>query len=77
MKLSNQSVPLETMLLASIVDRVSLILWSKTKDGEKNRNKPKSLVDVLNKPVREKEERVFVTGEDFEKTRAKILAKGG
>lgn len=77
MKLSNQSVPLETMLLASIVDRVSFILWSKTKDGEKNKNKPKSLVDVLNKPMKEKEEQVFVTGEEFEKMRAKILAKGG
>lgn len=76
MKLSNQSVSMEMLLLASIVDRLSYLLWSKTKDGEKNRNKPKSLVSIFNKNVKEKEEQVFVTGEDFEKMRAKILAKG-
>lgn len=76
MKLSSQSVSMDTMLLASIVDRLSYILWSKTKDGEKNRNKPKSLVDIFNKSLKEKEEQVFVTGEEFEKMRSKILMKG-
>lgn len=77
MKLNNQNVPIETMLLASVVDRLSFILWSKTKDGEKNRNKPKYLVDVLNRSPKEREEQVFATGEDFENMREKILAKGG
>lgn len=77
MKINSQNVSLNTLLLASIVDRLTYILWSKTKDGEKNRNRPKSLVDILNKAPKEKEEQVFMTGEEFEKMREKILAKGG
>lgn len=34
---------LREMLLAEIVDMQHLALWSKTKDGEKNRNRPKPI----------------------------------
>ena len=79
--MSNQIVPLETTLLASIVDRLSLSLWLQTKDGQKGINRPKSIVDQLTK--QDKEERgereylVFESGEDFENYRKSLLAKTG
>ena len=68
---------MDTLLLASIVDRLSILVWFKTKDGQKGRNQPKSIVGSINKPVREKEGMSFNTGEEFEKMRLKILKEGG
>lgn len=79
--MSNQIVPLETTLLASIVDRLSLSLWLQTKDGQKGVNRPKSIVDQLTKQNKEeRDEReylVFESGEDFENYRKSLLAKTG
>lgn len=47
--MSNQIVPLETTLLASIVDRLSLSLWLQTKDGQKGVNRPASIAEMLTK----------------------------
>lgn len=77
MKMTGQKVKLDTMLLASAVDKLSLLVWTKTKDGQKGRNKPTSLVESINKPVKVKEELVFTTGEEFERVRNKILREGG
>lgn len=79
--MSNQIVPLETTLLASIVDRLSLSLWLQTKDGQKGVNRPASIADQLIK--RDKSENdgkdylVFESGEDFENYRKDLLAKTG
>ena len=79
--MSNQIVPLETTLLASIVDRLSLSLWLQTKDGQKGVNRPASIADQLIK--RDKSENdgkdylVFESGEDFENYRKSLLAKTG
>ena len=77
MKMTGQKVKLDTMLLASTVDKLSLLVWTKTKDGQKGRNKPTSLVESINKPVKVKEELVFTSGEEFERVRNKILREGG
>lgn len=77
LKMSGQRVSVNTLLLASVVDRLSTLVWAKTKDGQKGRNKPKSIVESINRPVREKEEEVFDTSEEFERVRNKILAEGG
>ena len=79
--MSDQIVPLETTLLASIVDRLSLSLWLQTKDGQKGVNRPASIADQLIK--RDKSENdgkdylVFESGEDFENYRKALLAKTG
>lgn len=79
--ISNQAVSLDTLLFASMVDRLSLSLWLQTKDGQKGVNRPKSIVDQLTK--QDKEERdereylVFESGEDFENYRKKLLTKMG
>lgn len=79
--MSNQIVPLETTLLASIVDRLSLSLWLQTKDGQRGVNCPASIADMLKKNNKEeRDERdylVFESGEDFENYRKALLAKTG
>lgn len=75
MKLANQKVNFTTLLLASAVDRLSLLLWSKTKDGQKGRNRPKSIVDMLNKQHKQPENLGFSSGEEFEKARQQLLRK--
>ena len=47
MKMNNMAYPLETMLMTSVVDKLSLLLWAKTKDGANGRNRPKMLTDML------------------------------
>jgi hypothetical protein len=77
LKMSGQRASIDILLLASVVDRLSILVWSKTKDGQKGRNQPKSIVDIINKPIREKEGMSFNTGEEFEKMKLKILKGGG
>lgn len=77
MALSGQKVPLETLLLAGVVDRLSILIWQQTKDGQNNRNCPQSLVENLTIEPKEREEVAFETSEDFEKAREEILKQLG
>lgn len=80
LKLANQTVSFETMLLAGIFDKVSMLFWSKTKDAEKNKNRPASVVEMLNgKQSNTKDIVSFKSGKEFEADRQRILkrAKGG
>lgn len=73
MKLSGESLDDIKTMLAGILDRLTLILYSKTKDAAKGKNYPKL---ILNK--KEKDEVVgFYSGEDFEKAKKNILERGG
>ncbi len=73
MALSGQKVPLNTFLLAAAVDALSIMVWQKTNDGQKGKNKPKSIVDSLTRDKRESEIVAFDTGEEFEKVRRELL----
>lgn len=64
LKMNQTAYSLNTMLLASIVDRLSLLVWSRTKDGEKGKNRPKSILEEMTKPP-EKDIALFETPEDF------------
>ena len=44
---ANMTVPIDTMLLACIVDRLSILIWQQTKDGARNRNRPKMIAETL------------------------------
>ena len=48
------------------------MVWSKTKDAEKGRRRPKSIVEALTKEEK-KEIMSFATAEDFEEARRKII----
>lgn len=73
MKLSGAVAPTDTMLLAAVADRLSLLVWMKTKDGSKGRNKPKSILDSFN--GKESNISAYISGEDFMKEREKLLER--
>lgn len=81
-KMSGQLVSTETLLLASISDKLSTLIWFQTEDGQKGRNRPTSLVDLfMNNHRKGKENQndvvVFSSGEDFAKRRSRLIQTGG
>lgn len=66
MHFSKSKLTLNQKLFARMVDELSFQSWAKTKDGQKNRNKPESVLKAL---TEEKEDEVvsFMTPEDFNK----------
>lgn len=77
MKLSGQSVPIDTLLLAGMSDRLSLLTWFQTADGQKGKNRPAMLVDMLTgkTPEKSKDVIVFNSGKDFEDARNKLIGQ--
>lgn len=74
MKMSNQVVSMETLILAGLSDKVSMLLWAKTEDGQKGKNRPSMILDALHSlEVKPKETVVFDSGEDFEQRRKELL----
>nr|DAT29686.1 MAG TPA: protein of unknown function (DUF5361) [Bacteriophage sp.] len=75
--MSEQKVSFDTLLLAGVLDRLSILTWFNTKDGQRGQNRPISVIDTLTGEVKERKEMVFASGEDFEEMRQKILEKIG
>ncbi len=78
-KINGASQPLDIMILAAVVDRLSLLVWMQTDDARKGRNQPKSiLAEITNrdsgKPV-EGDVILYSSGEDFMKARAALIEK--
>jgi len=76
MKLSGQRIDSDTALLAAAVDRLTTLVWFKTKDGVNNRNRPGSILSRLmaeEEKHGEKDCRTFRTPEEFEAARRKAL----
>ena len=75
MKQADLNVPLNTVLLAKLYDDFELYLWSMTKDGEHNRNRPESIADKLldNDETDKDDYKGFDTPEELKKARAKII----
>ncbi|MGT2716558.1 DUF5361 domain-containing protein [Streptococcus respiraculi] len=77
MILSHQEIAFDTLVLAGILDRLSLLYWAQTKDGQKGANPPVSIVNKLLHKEVERQELVFSSGEDFEKAKRALLEKIG
>lgn len=73
MKMSGTPAEPATILLASIVDRLSVLLWRQTKDGEKGINAPKLILDGLLEDKNKDDLISFASGEEFERERERIL----
>jgi hypothetical protein len=57
MKIAGVQADQETLLLAAAVDRLSLLVWAKTKDGMNGRNKPDSIYEqMIRRPEEEKKD---------------------
>ena len=74
-KLAGETVSGQEIMMAAMVDRLSFLAWAKTKDAQKGRGRPKSLVEMLRNPVGKSSQRVetYDTPEAFERARNKAL----
>lgn len=64
MRLAGAKINLRDSLFARMVDELAFMSWAKTKDGQKNRNRPKSVLAALTtEKVNDLES--FTTEEDF------------
>lgn len=78
MAINGQKVPIDTLILASIFDKVNLLIWAKTKDARHGINRPTSLAAIMSGQVPvSKSHLSFSSGEEFERMRNKLLKKGG
>ena len=72
MHIAGIKLTLEQTLLARIVDELTFQSWAKTKDGQKNRNRPKSVLKTILEEKKEDQHETFSTPEEFEKAWEKI-----
>lgn len=72
MELAESKISNETWLLASAVDRLSILVWQNTEGGRTGQNKPTLFTDLM-LGTKEKDIVAFDTPEEFEKERQRIL----
>ena len=74
-RLNGERVPLRTLLLAAMVDRLSVLLYANTKDAKSGTNRPRSLVAILTGGETETNAgtEAYPSGDDFEAARRAIL----
>ena len=75
LKISGETLPQDLFLLAAIVDRLSILVWAKSADAAKGKNKPKLILEELKKPRKQKDIVAFRNGRDFDSERKRLLAK--
>lgn len=76
MRLAGNRIELRDALLAAILDRVNFLAWAQTRDGQKNRNRPASILDrLMHEPDERETPVVYAGGEEFEKARKQILQR--
>lgn len=76
MALNHTQAGTDTLLLGAMTDALQLLVWMKTKDGSKGRNRPAPVLDTLLGTTPKQRVTGFATAADFEAARAAIL-KGG
>lgn len=68
MRLADARISRTDMLLAGVVDRLSLLLWSQTENGRKGTDRPRSVLDILiGGGKRSGDVEAFETAEEFRK----------
>ncbi len=73
LKMSESKITTDTILLATILDKLSWLTWTKTKGAEKGINKPKSVLNaLLGKRENEQDIISFSTPEEYETVRERI-----
>lgn len=78
MKMTGAKVPNEILLLAQAVDMLNILVWRETKDGQRGRNRPESILYRILTGSDGKEHHkgsAFASGEAFEKARAELIKK--
>lgn len=71
MNIMDSKLTTSQILEVRMVDALNLLVWSKTEDAKKGRNRPKSILELLNKN-NDKECKGFRTIEEFESELARL-----
>jgi hypothetical protein len=67
MKASGLEADINRLLLAHIADNCAINVWTKTEDGQKGINQPKSFVKALTEKIDDsKTAKGFISGADFD-----------
>ena len=74
-KITGQRFGADTQLLAAIADRLSTLVWFQTKDGQKNRNRPESILAKLIDEREHDDAQAFASAEEFEAERERRRAE--
>lgn len=78
--ISGQKLPVQTMLLAAIADRLGLLCWAQTSDACKGQNRPKSILDAMlagaEKNTGESDIETYSSAEEFIAQRNILAGKG-
>lgn len=77
MKMANVNYDFKDTVLMGILDRLSILAWQNTRDAQKGKNKPSSLLEKLLNIEKSNEITAFASSEDFETARNELLKKGG
>lgn len=73
LKVADAKVSNDTLMIASILDQVNFIAWSKTDDATRGYGRPKRVVDVLMGKEEIRENESFVDADEFERMRRSLL----
>jgi hypothetical protein len=73
MKKAGIKQPINTLLLAAAVDRLSVLVWSKTKDAQNGSNRPVSIFAKLVGIEKDNNIKSYDSAEEFEKARQRIV----
>lgn len=73
MAINGLKVDIKTLLLAHIADNTAIEMWFHSEDGQKNQNRPPSMLKTLTEI--KTEEPGFDSGEDFEKEWRKLTSE--
>ena len=65
--------PIDTLLMAHMVDALNVLVWFQTKDGQNGTNRPGSILSILMDEKKADEFATFATIEEYEAARAKIM----
>ena len=67
------------LLMAAMVDRLSMLLWAQTEDGKNGTNRPQSILAVIQGEQQESPVAAFETADEYEAEWARItgVSHGG
>lgn len=66
----------ELLIQAAMADYLATLVWMKTKDGQKGRRRPKSILQAITKEEKS-DVVVYSSPEAFDEAREKLMKKGG
>ncbi len=76
-KISKSKLTIEQSLLALILDGINILIWQRSKDGAKGRNKPESMFKkLMGLDKKQKDELMsFASADDFDRWYAQKMRK--